>query len=364
MALAGTRQAAKNVRQPHQSDTVNWLNIGLMMGACGAAIAAPYHVFLLAYAFLGPLHYLTEISWLHDRRYFARRDLARQWWLALVALTILALIFTYASAGSPNGAVSPLLGSTLIYLVFAAAAVAIYVRDWRIGIGILLAVALGLALLSGYPMYAWAVLAAIFLTTIVHVFVFTGAFILLGALKSRSLVGVLSLAVFVGCAAIAITVKAPFAPPTAYVRQLYLSFEFLNRALLLLFNRPSGVYEPVGAGVMRLIAFAYLYHYLNWFSKTSIIKWHEVGRNRAVGILGFWLAGGAVYLYDYRLGLGLFYFLSLLHVFLEFPLNHQTFVEIGKAIGGGVFCGWQKSPAPHFQGAGNPSQQRRQPTKA
>src|SRR5262249_43576366 len=134
-------------------------------------------------------------------------------------------------------------------------------------------------------------------------------------------------------------------------------------ALLLLFNRPSGVYEPVGAGVMRLIAFAYLYHYLNWFSKTSIIKWHEVGRNRAVGILGFWLAGGAVYLYDYRLGLGLFYFLSLLHVFLEFPLNHQTFVEIGKAIGGGVFSGWQRAPLPIFRERGTQANRGGNPPK-
>ena len=85
---------------------------------------------------------------------------------------------------------------------------------------------------------------------------------------------------------------------------------------------------------MRLIAFAYLYHYLNWFSKTSIIKWHEVPRSRAVAILGLWVAGGLVYLSDYRLGFGLFYTLSLLHVFLEFPLNHQTLAGIGKSLGG------------------------------
>ena len=83
---------------------------------------------------------------------------------------------------------------------------------------------------------------------------------------------------------------------------------------------------------MRLIAFAYLYHYLNWFSKTSIIKWHEVTRSRAVAIFGFWAAGGLIYLYDYRVGLGVFYIMSMLHVFLEFPLNHQTMVDIGKLL--------------------------------
>ena len=52
-------------------------------------------------------------------------------------------------------------------------------------------------------------------------------------------------------------------------------------------------------------------------------------------ILGLWLAGGIVYLYDYRLGFGLYYILSMLHVFLEFPLNHQTLVDIGKALRAG-----------------------------
>src|SRR5271170_3395156 len=66
------------------NDDVNWLNVGLMVLACAAAIAAPFQVFLFAYAVLGPLHYLTEISWLHDRNYFTRRNQARQWWLALV----------------------------------------------------------------------------------------------------------------------------------------------------------------------------------------------------------------------------------------------------------------------------------------
>jgi len=314
------------------NDDVNWLNVGLMVLACAAAIAAPFQVFLFAYAVLGPLHYLTEISWLHDRNYFTRRNQARQWWLALVLFSILVLALTYAGNDPSNRRATTIFGTALICLVFAGAAAAIYVRDWRKALGFLLMLAAGLAFFSGFPAFAWAILAVTLLTTIVHVFVFTGAFILLGALKSRSKVGVLSLAVFVACAILAVTVSAPFAAPTPRVRQLYLSFEFLNRALLLLFGRSQGVYDSVGAGVMRLIAFAYLYHYLNWFSKTSIIKWHEVTRSRAAAIFGIWLAGGLIYLYDYRVGLGVFYILSMLHVFLEFPLNHQTLVDIGKSF--------------------------------
>jgi VanZ family protein len=322
------------------NDDVNWLNVGLMVLACGLAIAAPFQVFLFAYAVLGPLHYLTEISWLHDRKYFTRQPRARQWWLALVLFSILVLALTYAGTdaanNTPTNRTTIVFGTALISLVFAGAAAAIYVQDWRKGVGLLAILAAGLAFFSGYRAFAWAVLAVTLLTTIVHVFVFTGAFILLGALKSRSKVGILSLVVFIACAILAITVAAPFAAPTPHVRQLYLSFELLNRALLLLFGHSRGaspgVYESAGVGVMRLIAFAYLYHYLNWFSKTSIIKWHEVSRSRAVTIFGLWLLGGAIYLYDYRIGLGIFYILSMLHVFLEFPLNHQTFVDIGKSV--------------------------------
>jgi hypothetical protein len=35
-------------------------------------------------------------------------------------------------------------------------------------------------------------------------------------------------------------------------------------------------YSKTGVLLMRFIAFAYLYHYLNWFSKTEVIRWHKV----------------------------------------------------------------------------------------
>ena len=54
-----------------RQDQINYLNIGLMVISMIAAFVMPFEVFLFAYAFLGPLHYLTEISWLHDRKYFS-----------------------------------------------------------------------------------------------------------------------------------------------------------------------------------------------------------------------------------------------------------------------------------------------------
>ncbi len=53
-------------------DKINLSNIGLMFITAVCAYFYPFETFLLAYAYLGPLHYLTEISWLHDRNYFSK----------------------------------------------------------------------------------------------------------------------------------------------------------------------------------------------------------------------------------------------------------------------------------------------------
>jgi len=57
---------------PAKDAQINYINIGLMAISAVLAYFLPFETFLLAYAFLGPLHYLTEISWLHDRNYFSK----------------------------------------------------------------------------------------------------------------------------------------------------------------------------------------------------------------------------------------------------------------------------------------------------
>ena len=89
-------------------------------------------------------------------------------------------------------------------------------------------------------------------------------------------------------------------------------------------------YSGIGIMLMRFIAFAYLYHYLNWFSKTEVFRWHKVPKARFVGVIVLWLASCGFYLYDYSLGLSVLFFLSFTHVLLEFPLNIVSIVGIGK----------------------------------
>ena len=149
--------------------------------------------------------------------------------------------------------------------------------------------------------------------------------------------GLLSLVVLLGCGIFLLA----YQPAVTYrvaadARRNYRFFEELNKLFAwLLGNSLSGeaIYQsPVGVAIMRFIAFAYSYHYLNWFSKTSIIKWHEASWQRLGTIAALWMTAVGLYYYRYDIGFIALYTLSFLHVYLEFPLNHQTFMGIGREL--------------------------------
>jgi hypothetical protein len=324
-------------------DQINYLNIGLMIVSCLAAYVFPFELFLFSYAVLGPLHYLTEISWLHEKNYFTesgkrkRAPRPNRRWLILVALTMCALILGFVAAEILQTPINPKWEITMFYLVLITALLITEMRNKTASVVVLVLALISLALFSGSRYY---IVLAFFVVTIIHVLIFTGAFILYGAMKSKSTSGILSLVVFLFC----VMAFFFYVPSNAghqigpYVRNSYRSFNALNAELIKLVKPGSGstaaeVYEStVGLMIMRLIAFAYTYHYLNWFSKTSIIKWHEVPRNRTVFIGIVWLASLGLYAYNYDTGMAILYFLSILHVMLEFPLNHRTFAGIGREL--------------------------------
>jgi hypothetical protein len=95
-------------------------------------------------------------------------------------------------------------------------------------------------------------------------------------------------------------------------------------------------HSSTGILVMRFVAFAYTYHYLNWFSKTEVIKWHKIPKMRLIGIIVLWIISIGIYIKDYQLGLQWLFFLSFLHVFLEFPLNYVSIIGIGKSLQGRI----------------------------
>jgi hypothetical protein len=311
------------------TDRVNYLNIGLMLASCGIALYIPFELFLFAYAVLGPAHYLTEISWLKERHFFTRGKYDAWLIVALAALAFLAAPASYGLAESLK---------TAKYTFLALGSALVFVLSNRIGpriLGLAAVAALGFIVVDATG--PTALLFALFVPTLIHVYLFTGFFMIYGALKERSRSGFLAFAVFLLCPVLCLLIDPARITPSSYVIVSYWkNFSLLNLTMLGL-GLPTTKAEGGIAGlkvfssgtgliVMRFIAFAYTYHYLNWFSKTSIIKWHEVGTRRLVTVGVLWLASVGLYIYDYSLGFKWLFILSVMHIYLEFPLNHISII--------------------------------------
>ena len=298
-----------------------------MLFSVGAGFILPYEVFLFSYAILGPAHYLTQISWMHDRQYFTT---GKYDWILLCAAVILAFaasstdrdiaFFTLIGLGSAVGMVFFKTIQKKVLLVFGLFLTAFLASRF-----------------SGVEIFL-----SVLLPTVIHVFIFTGAFILLGALRSRSLSGLVSFAVFLGCAIFPFVFRwgadqyeiSPFGldatAPFNKLQSFLVSFLDLNQS------------KQASVIVMRFIAFAYTYHYLNWFSKTKVIGWNDISRDRLVLIVILYFCFIGLYLKSYILGYTAVLFLSVLHVFLEFPLNIRSFVDIGKTLRTIQSSGWTR----------------------
>ncbi len=313
---------------------LNLLNIGLMIFSTVVAFILPFELFLFSYAVLGPLHYLTEISWLHKRNYFIKGKYDFLW------LVLLGLFGTFGYFGIKGFT----KWSDIAPYVALLSAVGFYlIKDGYLRILAVFMIIISAGFLNDNHFYI--VFFLIFLPTIFHVFFFTGSFILHGAIKSKSATGKWSLVIFIACAFSFFFIVPDFShyQVTDYIKKSYNDFAALNFYIinflqldqLAKFDQQAAstiFSSDTGYKVMRFIAFAYTYHYLNWFSKTSIIKWHQVERKYLILTLSIWVLALVVYSINYQTGLKFLFFLSFLHVFLEFPLNCKTFIDLGKEI--------------------------------
>jgi hypothetical protein len=313
---------------------INNINIFLMLISLIAAYVLPFEVFLFSYAVLGPLHYLTEISWLEKKNYFIKSK-SDIWIFVLMVVAITIGMFNAHS--KINSFIASFLFSGFIYAL-------VLLFTQKKGIKLMFVVLAFMVSMifsfNKYPDFPF-LLFAIWLPTIIHVYFFTGGFILFGALKSKSVSGMISLIVFILCAIVCfVYIPDNFGiAVTEYGKKAYSFFKLLNISLYNTFgfgemasNDDSLYYAPKALAIMRFIAFAYTYHYLNWFSKTTVIKWNEVSKQRMTVIIILWIVSVALYIFSYKIGFYALFLLSMLHVFFEFPLNHFTFIGIGKEL--------------------------------
>ena len=276
--------------------------------SCGLAHLFPYQLLLFSYSILGPAHYLTQISWLHDRNYFARAA----WAVPLLIVLTALLMF------SSNITMSAII---LVTAITSAAALVLSARLPGVMAGVATGIVLG-ALLATQAQPV-VVLLVVLLPTVMHIFIFTASFMWVGALKSGQRGPYVALIILMLAAATFLLPGNPQAMPTLKGLLFFQPIvDYLHNLLP----------ERYGVRLFGFLAFAYTYHYLNWFAKSQVIRWSDIPRERLWLIIAIYLVVEIIYACNYTLGFMLVLFLSLLHVVLEFPLNIRTFSTLGRAF--------------------------------
>lgn len=310
---AGPSLAARPAGSPARRTDI--VHLSLLLGALALSYLLPFELLVMSYAVLGPAHYLTEISWLHDRKYFLpHRGIA-----LLLGLVALGAMFI----------AQPFWLGVLVSFSFVVCAILAGARTPARGLAFLALAAASFALLCQFNApfgIAWALIP-----TVVHVSVFTLVFMIVGAYRSRSAAQFLLVAAyFLSIAAILALPpsQATVIPQLAKLGKDY--FGDIAPALGSLFGIPHLTFD---ARITGLLSFVYTYHYLNWFIKADVVRWAAVPKARLVGIAVLSLAATGLYFYNYAYGFAVLLLLSLTHVLLEFPLNSISIRQLSATIG-------------------------------
>lgn len=296
------------------------VNLVVLLVSAMAAWLVPLQTFLLAYAVIGPFHYLTEIAWLRKKDFYFGDGVIspRLFLIATVALCSAACLDLYFRRGWAAYAIGGLIVLSLGALV----------KNVPVLLG-----ALGLLLGVKLFVHGYGLFLALFVPTVVHVFFFTLIFLISGAMRGKrgSLLAWLNplLLVTIPLVLIRLGPGLGAALPSQYWMTSEATFAGLHEYIAGLIGLgmnfdPRKALEPNAIAVFRFLAFIYLHHYLNWFAKTELLAWHKVSRTSWVVIGVVYAAAVGSYAYSFAVGFYAAYFLSLLHVLLELPLNWRS----------------------------------------
>jgi hypothetical protein len=318
---------------------IDLLNIVLIFLSLLFSLVIPFELFLFSYAVLGPLHYMTEINWLHQKDYFVKD---KKFIFILLGLSVLITIISLIKhlkfdVFLPNYLYSYskwLINFLIVSSLFFSVGLVLFKETKKIILSLFAAFILGLLFLKFFP-FSFVVIG-VFLPTLIHVYLFTILFMVFGTCKSPSIYGIVAIIIIV------IIPFFIFYNPFLYPGQIsesvkiaFLESRFKNIIVSLnhlVNDLPISEFNFTSSLIIKIqsfIAFAYTYHYLNWFSKTSIIGWNKnLSRLKLIFILVFWIASIALYTYSYKMGILALFFLSMFHVIVEFPLNIVSIKEV------------------------------------
>ncbi len=294
---------------------IDSINIFLMIFSFGFAMFLPIETFLMAYAVLGPLHYLTEINWLNNKNFFLKDKKESKLLIALGILVFVLMMVNLDGLG--------LITYSLLWCLFLLPLYFVLNKKHK---SFFITILVGLIAWSFFNKFLFN-FVTVFLFTIIHVYVFTGIFMLLGSIKNKSKLGFLSFATYILLPLSYFIVLKDINLSSMENLESY-SFSIGNTVKELshlLFNQNfniNNIYKSTELLIVaKFVAFAYTYHYLNWFSKTKVIGWFENNMIKNFSIISLWIISVSIYFFDYILGFKILLFLSFIHVVLEFPLN-------------------------------------------
>lgn len=328
------------------SRQVDGLNVVLILGSLALALTIPFELFVFSYAVLGPLHYLTEINWLKNKSYFLDNP---NWIRPIAVMAVLISIPVILSSPLFSSWVSHAwvyhgantlskYSKPLLVLAFFTAG-GLILKKKQADTPTILAIGLVVLFLAMKVIPSYLLLLGAFLPTMIHVYIFTLFFMAFGYLKSKNNVGLLSILLLLASPIFIILI--PLNPQSfsfsTDVQQLFatIGFDGFSNRLAQLFstsNEPE-LMKTIQLKAQIFVSFAYTYHYLNWFSKTTVIGWNKNTSwlmNGAIGLL--WLGFVSLYILNNTLGLAFLFTLSLFHVLLEFPLNARSIKDTFLAL--------------------------------
>lgn len=328
--------------------SIDSINVLLIVISLVLAYYLPFELFLFSYAILGPLHYATEINWLDKKNYFIK---SKKWIYTFLFLCLVISIphlfnLPYFSIFKDNSFVQFLIKSSVslnsyILLICFLMAIGLIYLDKTKSILIYGVISLFVANFVISTFSTADIIFSLFVPTIIHVYLFTLLFMIYGTINKKTFPGILAI-VFL----LIVPVFVSFFPINAANYQFSnntqttyyaTGMQNLNYYIAVLFSKNTeggfSLISEVGLKIQVFVAFCYTYHYLNWFSKTTVIGWNKnISKVRIAVIIGIWIASIALYFYNYKIGLSALFFLSMLHVLYEFPLNVTTIKLIIKKL--------------------------------
>ena len=185
---------------------IDYVNIGLMAVSLLLASILPFRLFLITYAILGPLHYLTEIGWLNKRSYFMQDKKNSTVLIVLCSMIFVGIVLNEPVVGSFVSSFESMviLGDVIKFLKTYGPAMSL----WALSFALFTIVRIptiykwsAMLLIGVVSVYLnkldnFLIWFGLFLPTIIHVSLFTALFVLYGALKNKQRSGYLSFTFF------------------------------------------------------------------------------------------------------------------------------------------------------------------------